>query len=233
MSKNIKISNIDNNKLLNGEMNSDGIKIGDTFTEFSENKYDCVCAILDVDETNTAIKPSSKPDDWTQDAWENWEETLPLNVYVRKDGVKTKIDRLMLPAIGSDYQDRLIDTVFPFNEIKQVVIKNFNNVAKEEVSANNFHEILDTVYDSYYEEVTSDLVDDDIYNPNLGLDDALTTSRTKLMVKIPKFYLRISFYSTQDNLFERKYEIISPEVYNNLPFYEKEGFFDLLFLFDF
>lgn len=225
MSKNIKISNIDNNKLLNGEMNSDGIKIGDAFTEFSENKYDCVCAILDVDETNTAIKPPSKPDDWTQDSWDDWEETLPLNVYVWKDGVKTKIDRLILPAIGSDYQDRLIDTIFPFNDIKQVVIKNFNNVDKEEVSANNFHDILDTVYDSYYTDVTSDLVNDDIYNPNLGLDSALTIPRTKLMVKIPRFYLRISFYSTQDNLFKRKYEIISPDVYNNLQFYEKEGFF--------
>ena len=32
MSKNIKISNIDSEKLLNGEMNEDGIKINNTRT---------------------------------------------------------------------------------------------------------------------------------------------------------------------------------------------------------
>lgn len=151
MSKNIKISNIDSDKLLNGEMNADGIKINSEFMTFNENgDYDCVYATLDVDNTNTAIKPSSKPSDWNQESWNNWEKTIPLNVYVRKNGITTKVDRLITPEYPQQYNDRVIDNAFPFNQIKRVVKINWrNNCNNDTIEEEEFpYECLNQIYSS-------------------------------------------------------------------------------------
>ena len=90
MSKNIKISNIDSNKLLNGEMNEEGIKIDGEIVNFDSNgTYDCVYALLDVDENNVAKRPDVRPNDWPLTDSDYWLECLPLNVYVRKEGTTT------------------------------------------------------------------------------------------------------------------------------------------------
>ena len=58
MSKNIKISDIDNAKLLNGEMNKSGIKLCNEFASFvldNNENYDRVIGILEVDDENKAV----------------------------------------------------------------------------------------------------------------------------------------------------------------------------------
>lgn len=225
MSKNIKISNIDSNKLLNGEMNEEGIKIDGEIVNFDSNgTYDCVYALLDVDENNVAKRPDVRPNDWPLTDSDYWLECLPLNVYVRKEGTTTKVDRLVLPSDGEVYEDRIIDKAFPFSEIKQVIIKNFNTNEREEYGADDSCEILDTIYGEYYYDINTCFVDDGINNENLS-ENSFELERKKLMVKIPRFYAKISFYRDGNNAFKRKYEIISPKQYRKLSELDKEGFF--------
>lgn len=224
--KNILLSNINESKLLNGELNQDGIKIKDRFVSFnSHSVYDCVYATLSVDSTNTAIEP--------QNADSNWKKSVPLNVFVRKDGVVYNVSPLVLPNLGQHYNDRIIDKVFPFNEIKRVVKLGFrasstsNNIEEE----NGVSKALNTEYVIDYETLQSyDALDNQsFFNINTlhAFNDGSTDSRVdnKLFVRVPKFYYRTTFYKTPSMTYERRYEIISPEVYSSLSPDEQTGFF--------
>lgn len=225
--KNIILSNIDNENLINGELNSNGIKIKDRFVSFNTktSSYDCVYATIEVDSTNTIIEPKN--------AAPEWKKSIPLNVFVNKNGTIYNVTPLILPDINENYEDRIIDKVFPFNEIKRVVKLGFradcNSVDIPE--EDGVSKALNTEYVIDYETMqTYDALDNqNFFNINSlhHFNDGGTDSRVdnKLFVKIPKFYFKTSFYKKGDGSYERKYEVISPDVYNSLSEDEKIGFF--------
>lgn len=225
--KNIILSNINDENLLNGELNPNGVKIKDNFVnfDFRSSVYDCVYATLSVDSNNSAIEP--------QNVDASWKNSIPLNVFVRQNGAVYEVSNLVLPDISEQYEDRIIDKVFPFNEIKRVVKLGFradcnsDNIPEED----GITKVLNTEYVIDYETMQSfDALDNQSFFNINGLhkfNDGGSDSRidNKIFVKIPKFYFRTTFYKKQNNTYERKYEIISPEVYNSLRSSEKDGFF--------
>lgn len=239
MSKNIKISNIYDQSLINGEMNENGIKINDKHHNFVhhsyDNAFDCIRADVLVSQTNDLQDktiPYSSNEDLKRDGY-------PLKVTYCKEGKIYDVEPLkILPEYPNVYEERNIDNVFPFNKISIVTKKEITNnsdksdgmflprgynKANIEFLRNGMYypSGTDTSKQSFlYRELKNDLTDvphDYVY---------------RNYVKIPRFYLRILFFHSRessigygDNTYYRRYEIISPETYNELESELKEGFF--------
>ena len=233
MSKNIKISDIDSAKLLNGEMNSEGVNICNSFAEFtleSDENYDRVIGILEVDSQNKAVLDSNnKPN---------------FKVFINKDGKQYRSKDIVIPHYDDNYNDRLIDTVFPFSEIRKVMIKKYDDddsvLHEYKTSVSNIEGTLhaysselrdeapyDQFPDTYVEENFRNIktIDDDGIDSDLrkGFYDenelvGYTPSTYYSMVRIPLFYFRTYFDVSKSSKgkYYRCYEIISEDVYNKL-----------------
>lgn len=203
MSKNIKISNIDSNKLLNGEMNEEGIKIDGELSKFFNDQieqeyYDCVIGILDVDNTNTALVVNNK---------------LNFNVYIRKDGKTIKSDPLIYREDGIQECNRMIDHIFPFSEIKKELRRNSNGQTLYfPKSLGDSYEVL-RKYNTENEITLSEIDVLDQYDQGRDTDYIFTN--------IPKFYYR-TYFCNIGSSFKRCYEIISKETFDKLD--NKRGF---------
>ena len=205
MSKNIKISNIDSDKLLNGEMNEEGIKIDGELSKFFNDQieqeyYDCVIGILDVDNTNTALVVNDK---------------LSFNVYIRKDGKTVKSEPLIYREDGIQECNRMIDHIFPFSEIKKELRRNSNWQTLYAPKS-----LCDSpeMFKKYNTESVGDTplsVTDVIEQFEKGRDPYY------IFTNIPKFYYRTYFCKT-GNSYKRCYEIISKETFDKLD--DKRGF---------
>ncbi len=233
MSKNIKISDIDSAKLLNGEMNSEGVNICNSFVEFefdNDENYDRIIGILEVDSQNKAVLDSNnKPN---------------FKVFINKDGKQYRSEDIVIPHYDDNYNDRLIDTVFPFSEIRKVIMRKYEEGESWQFefknNLSNIHGELDTYAsdlrnsnnkfpDAYIEEVfknvkTIDEGDDsssEIYSGWYETSDltGYEPSTYYSVVKIPLFYFRtyfdVSKHETSGKYY-RCYEIISEDVYNKL-----------------
>lgn len=233
MSKNIKISDIDSAKLLNGEMNSEGVNICNSFVEFefdNDENYDRIIGILEVDSQNKAVLDSNnKPN---------------FKVFINKDGKQYRSEDIVIPHYDDNYNDRLIDTVFPFSEIRKVMMKKYDNddsvLQEYKKSVSNIEGTLhaysselrdeapyDQFPDTYVEEVFRNIktIDDDGVGSDLrkGFYDenelvGYTPSTYYSMVRIPLFYFRTYFDVSKSSKgkYYRCYEIISEDVYNKL-----------------
>lgn len=241
MSKNIKISDIDNAKLLNGEINKNGINLCGDFADFVfdiNEDYDRVIGILEVDDENKAILDSNgKPN---------------FKVLINKDGLQYRSEDIVIPHYDDVYNDRLIDTVFPFSEIRKVMMKKYDeddtvkhefidrvSEIKETLSAYRAEKEaspLEKFPDSYVEEVfknvntydEGDESDSEIYSgwfENWELE-GYEPSTYYPVVRIPLFYFRTYFDRSRSSAgkYYRCYEIISESVYNALPEQNKTGF---------
>ena len=203
MSKNIKISNIDSDKLLNGEMNEEGIKIDGELLNFLNDQteqeyYDCVIGILDVDNTNTALVVNNK---------------LNFNVYIRKDGKTIKSDPLIYREDGIQECNRMIDHIFPFSEIKKELRRNSNwQTLYTPKSLGDSYEVL-RKYNTENEITLSEIDVLDQYDQGRDTDYIFTN--------IPKFYYR-TYFCNIGSSFKRCYEIISKETFDKLD--DKRGF---------
>lgn len=219
MSKNIKISNIDSDKLLNGEMNEKGIKINDNnynFFDSYDTSFNYVRAEIKVSENNELFNSNTN-----------------LNVTICQNGMIETVDELIsLPE--NEYTERNIDNVFPFNEIKIVTREEDSDIDLEQNSnvcvgygTTNLDFSLERKQGRPYD---SELTNSLSYCGNEldGNEGSLNYYHTTIRnyVKIPKFYLRILFFKNKkDNYYYRRYEIISPEVYSTLNDRYKFGFF--------
>lgn len=236
MSKNIKISDIDSSKLLNGEMNAEGIKIGTQFAEFTsssfDNKFDYVRAEAEVNASNELRNKGSYKDDEGTFIDGNY----PLNVTFCRRGKIETVDRL--DNINLE-RKRNIDNVFPFNEIclvtksiptyqsaieidKQTWLDDFSPNRGYCVTNKDF--ISQTSSSESY--VSREFTSNDHSNAFINSLETINNYTTKTFVRIPRFYLRIYFFKNkEDNKYYRRYEIVSPSVYDSLPEEFKFGFF--------
>ncbi len=234
MSKNIKISNIDSDKLLNGEMNEKGIKIGNDVYEFLlssfDNSFDYVRAEAEVDSINGLKDLSSYRDENEDDISGNYK----LNVSFCKDGKIESVDSI---EYINDYEERNIDGIFPFNEICLVTKNIGSNGVENSTWIDSLHPNRGYYVTNYsflrgasQDDVSTYVPKELILNSHDDefIEDLEDTSFgfNKTFVRIPRFYIRIYFFlNKKDNKYYRRYEIISPFVYNSLPDKLKFGFF--------
>lgn len=222
MSKTTKISNISDEKLLNGEMNENGININNSIKKFA--LYDRVLGVLDVDSNNKAID-------------ENDDGVFNFNVYIRRNGKEEKSERITIPNEDSDYIDRPIDTIFPFSEIKRVLLNRQGEI-NDGFFASNFDYKNNNSDEYNHLNIYSKFVKPSIFNNGYSTKQDTTlygidkqnqyskeTDDNFLFTRIPKFYCRTWFEDLGNDKYTRNYEVISEEVYNNLDDENKIGFF--------
>ena len=138
MDKNLMISNVDTGKLLNGEFNSTHINMCGENKEFSflngDSVFDCVVGVLEVDSQNKALF--------------NDDKTLKFNVYVVNDKKIIKSEPLAYSEDGKQADDRMIDNVFPFSDIKKYIISK-NDIGKLKTTVGTAVFSFDEFYKKY------------------------------------------------------------------------------------